>query len=79
MRVELSGEPQGTLSEDDELELFFTVTKVGDDGYTGVKEAADDVVSATVELYDHVRAVLAEDDEDVIRVVHGRDPLKVKR
>ena len=32
MRVELSGEPQGTLSEDDELELFFIVTKVGDDG-----------------------------------------------
>ena len=79
MRVELSAEPPGTLSEDDELELFFTVTKVGDDGWKGLKGAADDVVSTTVELYAHVRAVLAEDDEDVIRVVHGRDPLKVKR
>ena len=51
MRVELSAEPPGTLSEDDELELFFTVTKVGDDGWKGLKGAADDVVSTTVELH----------------------------
>lgn len=79
MRVELSPEPPGTLSESEEQEFFFTVTRVGDDGWIGVKGAADDVVSSTAELYSHVRSVLAEDEEDVIRVFHGHDPLKVKR
>ena len=78
MQVELSCEPPGTLDESEEQELFYTVTKVGEDGWSGVKGAANDVVS-TAELYSHVRAVLAEDDEDVIRVCHGRNPMKVKR
>jgi hypothetical protein len=77
VHVELSCEPPGALSETEVMELFFTVKKVGDNGWSGLK--CSDDVSTTAELYSHVRAVLAEDEEEVIRVCHGRDPMKVKR
>ena len=44
MQVELSCEPPGTLDESEKQELFYTVTKVGEDGWSGVKGAANDAV-----------------------------------
>ena len=75
--IHLSSEPAGTLGADEESELIFTVKRVGSDGWVGVKN--DQAITSTRALFEHVQAVLAEDDEDVIRVAHGRDPMKVKR
>ena len=76
MEISLSGEPRGTLGEDNEKALFFVVTRVGEDAWTGVRSSSSS--SSTRVLFVHVRDVLAQDDEDVILVSHGRDPKKVK-
>ena len=57
--------------------MIFTVTRVAEHEWTGLK--GEPGSASTRELFEHVRDVLAEDDENVIRVAHGRDPMKVKR
>ena len=76
MQVNLSPEPPGALGADEEQPLIFTVTRVAEHEWTCLK--CEPGSASTRELFEHVRDVLAEDDENVIRVAHGRDPMKVK-
>ena len=77
IEVSLSGEPQGSLDADKERQLFFTAKKSATDAWLGVKNEPG--TTTTRAFFEHVQAVLAEVNEDVIRVCHGKDPRKVKQ